>query len=154
MFTCYKKYFKYLRFHRYCNNDNLVQNNIINLKKNPLYFNQIPVMNHEKVMKLMPKYFFTIHSLEQLTHVKMNTNLFKTHFGHIPLYYMENNKNHVITWCPLKLLHTDEWVDCKVIYTTSLEGQDDILIKLNSIDTKSYTIRYINMINYFYLCDL
>jgi hypothetical protein len=154
MFTHYKKFFKHLRFHRYCNNDYLVQNNVINLKKDPLYFNQIPVINHEKVLKLMPKYFFTVHSLEKLINVKMNTNLFKTHFEHIPLYYMENDKHHTITWCPLKLLHTQEWVNCKSIYPIFLNENDNVIIRINSIDTKSYTIRHVNMINYFYLCDI
>lgn len=163
MFIHYnKKFFKHLsetgfqqlRFHRYCNNDYLVQNNVINLKNDPLYFNQIPVINHEKVLKSMPKYFFTIHNLEKLINVKMNSNLFKTYFEHIPLYHMENSHNHIITWCPLKLLHSQKWVDCKAIYPVILNDDTNIIIRINSIDTESYTTRHVNMINYFYLCDL
>lgn len=148
---------KYRLFHQY-NHDNFVLNNVINLKKNPLYFDKIPVKNQGEVLKLMPHKFFSIQNLNQLTNISMSVNLFQQYFGHIPMYYMKCENQEILSWMPEKLLETDQWCYTRIIYPISyIDTNDDndiITIRKNCIETKSYSIKYINMLNYFYLVGL
>jgi len=143
---CYKYY--HGCYHGY-NHDNFILNNVINLKKNPCYFDKIPVKNQNDVLKLMPYKFFSIHNLSNLTNVSMSIKLFNQYFGHIPMYYMENDKKSIITWMPEKLLETEQWYQTKIIYPIYYNDQNDnIVIKENHIIIKSYNIKYINMLNF------
>jgi hypothetical protein len=149
------KFYQFYKYHHLYKNEPIL-NNVINLKKNPLYFDKIPVQNKQHVLKLMPDRFFSIDNLSNLKNITINIKLFNEYFGHIPMYYMKKGDNIIITWCPATLLETDEWCQCRVIYPISydINIKNDVIIKENYIDTLSYNIIYINMLNYFYLVSL
>lgn len=154
-----KKFLQFRRFYHSYNHDynhhNFILNNVTNLKKDPLYFGKIPVQNQSEVLKLMPHRFFSIQNLHQLTNISIPVKLFQQYFGHIPMYYMKCDNQEIITWMPEKLLETDQWCYTRVIYPISYIDNDDIItIRKNCIDTKSYNIKSINMLNYFYLVGL
>ncbi len=104
-------------------------NYITKLKRNPLFIKSIPI----DTLNMMPRHFFNIHTLNQLHYVSLPTHLYRLHFGHIPLYYIEDL--NLITWCPNQLLSYLNYYTINRIY---LINDDDYVIIL-----PNYTLKLI-----------
>ena len=74
----------------------------LKLKRNPLYLKLIPRKQVNQVLDVTPRRFFTPLTLSSLPFVSLPTKTFNRHFGHIPIYYIQDLD--VITWSPLQII--------------------------------------------------